>query len=278
LGDGFSSSHRRNRLEEAALPAEIEPGLLEHKAYYYRGEQAGYWDEDDQIGFWRRSDGDSPPGLCEQSPLNFHLPAIRKYFLEQRGAYLKHYEEQKATYIRSREAEAYAKTKSSQNGSGLDDLTPEEKDNWDAEIYAGVLQEPYSKVWYEYHINQHIYFVEQSVADLDRGVKYGSKLGLTVLMIVSFSAELGRLIEQYYWKFLIEASAIRGEKTFKSAKAGGAALASVRKAEQARWQAAADLIWKKNPKLSKTAVGETLKKRLEIHLSAKHLARFLTRP
>jgi hypothetical protein len=36
LGDGFGYSHQSQRLDEAALPAEVEPGLLTHRAYYFR--------------------------------------------------------------------------------------------------------------------------------------------------------------------------------------------------------------------------------------------------
>src|SRR5438128_237140 len=90
LGDGFGYSHRGRHLDEAALPAEVEPGLLRHRAYYDRNRRSEHWDGDeDETGeFWERSDGDSPPGLFEQCPINFHLPAIRKYFEEQKAAYL----------------------------------------------------------------------------------------------------------------------------------------------------------------------------------------------
>ena len=259
LHDGFGNSPRKQYLDETALPAEVEPGLLEHRAYYYKNRRSEYWGEDEEGEFWKESDGDSPPGLFEQCPINFYLPSIRKYFQEQKMAYL-----------------MYAK--SSHDYTWLDDLKLEEKDGWDEHIYGQVLYKTYSKAWYEYHINQHIYFVDEGVALLHRNAEQGLKLGLSVMLILDFSAQLGRLIEQYYWKFLLEKSAIRGAKISESAKTGGLLLASMRKKEQARWQAAARLIWQEGPTRSKMTVASILKKRLNINRTVKHLSRVLIRP
>jgi hypothetical protein len=143
LGDGFGYSHRSQDLEEAGLPRVVEPGLLNHRAYYYKNRRSEYWDGDGEDEFWKESDGDSPPGLFQQCPINFNMPAIRKYFQEQKAAYL-----------------AYAK--SSDDYTWLDQLEPEEQSNWEEQIYRQVLHKPYSKAWYEYHINEHLYFFDES--------------------------------------------------------------------------------------------------------------------
>jgi hypothetical protein len=143
LGDGFGVAHRNQHLEEARLPRAVEPGLLRHRAYYYKNRRSECWDGDEEEEFWEESDGDSPPGLFQQCPINFHLPAIRKYFEEQMAAYL--------TYA-----------KSSDDYSWFDQLSYEEQSNWEAHIYDQVLYNTYSKAWYEYHINQHLYFFDES--------------------------------------------------------------------------------------------------------------------
>lgn len=259
LGDGFGYSHRSQHLEEAALPRVVEPGLLKHRAYYYKNRRSEYWDGDEEEEFWEESDGDSPPGLFEQCPINFHLPAIRKYFQEQKVAYL-----------------AYAK--SSDDHAWFDQLSSEEQSNWEAHIYGQVLYKTYSKAWYEYHINQHLYFFDESVSTLTRHTEQGLGLGLALMMITNFLGTLGRLIEQYYWKFLLEKAAIRGVRISESAKSGGRLLASIRKREHAAWQAAARLVWQEHPTSSKMTVASIVKKRLKIARSAKHISRVLSRP
>jgi hypothetical protein len=258
LGDGFGYSPRSQHLDAAALPADVEPGLLTHRAYYSKYRQSEYLGDDEEEEFWEESDGDSPPGLFEQCPINFHLPAIRKYFQEQKAAYL-----------------LYAK--SLDDYTWLDELKPEVKSNWDEQVYRRVFDETYSKAWYEYHVNEHIYFLDESIAMLAQDAKQSREPGLSVMLIMNFSGNLGRLVEQYYWKFLLERAAIRGIKISEAAKSGGLLLASMRKHEHAAWQAAAHLIWQKHPTSSKTTVASIVKKRLKIDRSVKHISRVLIR-
>jgi hypothetical protein len=150
----------------------------------------------------------------------------------------------------------------------LTPLTESEQREWQEYIYQAALDETYSKPWYEYHINEHIFFIDESSRSEIRG--------LMTIILTSFAGTLGRLIEQYYWKFLIEKSAIRGTRIAQSAREGGVKLAAIRRSEHNRWQAAANLIWKRQPKLSKMAVASLLKKRLGISRSPKHISRVLT--
>ncbi len=255
LGDGFGYLHRNQYLDEAALPREVETGLLTHRAYHSKDDPSKYWDHDEDE-FWDESDGDSPPGLFEQCPISFQLPAIRKYF-----------QEQKATYL--------AYVKSHNDYSWLDNLKPEEKSNWDQRIYDRVLYETYSKAWYEYHVNQQIYFLDESIGMLGRAIEQNQKIGLDVMLIQNFAGTLGRLVEQYYWKFLHEKAAIRGVKISESAKTGGRHRAAKHKHEHAAWRAAARLVRQERPASSTMTVASIVKQRLKIDRSVKHISRVL---
>ena len=255
LGDGFGYLHRSQYLDEAGLPAEVEPGLLTHRAYYFKDDPSKHSDHDEDE-FWDGSDGDSPPGLFEQCPLSFHLPAIRKYFQEQKVAYL-------------------AYVKSSDDYSWLDKVKPEEKSNWDEKIYDRALYETYSKAWYEYHVNQHFYFLDESLIMLGRAVEQNREFGFNVTLIQSFAGKLGRLVEQYYWKFLHEKAAIRGNKISESAKTGGFRRAVKHKHKHAAWRLTARFVRQQRPKISNMRLASIVKERLGIGQSVKHIARIL---
>jgi hypothetical protein len=255
LGDGFGYLHRNQYLDEAALPGEVEAGLLTHRAYHSKDDPSKYWDHDEDE-FWDESDGDSPPGLFEQCPISFHLPAIRKYFQEQKATYL--------AYVKSRN-----------DYSWLDNLKPEEKSNWDQRIYDRVLYETYSKAWYEYHVNQQIYFLDESIGMLGRAIEQNQKIGVDVMLIQNSAATLGRLVEQYYWKFLHEKAAIRGVKISESAKTGGRLRAAKHKHEHAAWRATASLVRQERPTSSNMTIASIVKLRLKINRSVKHISRVL---
>jgi hypothetical protein len=250
LGDGFGFSHKRRDLDEQPLPSKISPGLLQHRVYYDPFRRLDDFSEEEDAEFWQKSDGDSPPGPYEQCPVNFHLPAIREYFETQKSNYLQY-------------------ALSLEKSDWLSPLSESEQREWQEYIYESSLDETYSKAWYEYHINQYIFFIDESSRSEIRG--------LMTIILISFAGTLGRLVEQYYWKFLIEKSAIRGTRISQSAQAGGVRLAVIRRSEHNRWKAAANLIWKEQPKLSKMAVASILKRRLGISRSPKHISRVLIR-
>jgi hypothetical protein len=97
------------------------------------------------------------------------------------------------------------------------------------------------------------------------------------LMIIGFAGKLGRLIEQYYWRFRFEGAAITGRGVRKGASAGGRAKAQVHAAEHALWQAEAATIWAHRPGLSKTAVADKVRRKLRAIRSTKHIARYIGR-
>jgi len=97
------------------------------------------------------------------------------------------------------------------------------------------------------------------------------------LLSSSFSGTLGRLVEQYYWKFRYEKAAITGIGSRQGASIGGMAKAKAHAAEHSAWQRSAAAIWAEKPKLTKTAVAKVVKAKLRARQSAKHIARFLKR-
>jgi hypothetical protein len=91
-------------------------------------------------------------------------------------------------------------------------------------------------------------------------------------------AQLGRLVEQYYWRFRYEDAATSGVGTRLGARAGGRARATLHRTEHSAWQSLASEIWSRRPDLSKIAVAETIKKQKSSVRTAKHIARFIKHP
>jgi hypothetical protein len=260
LGDGFGSSLCNEELDEVALPSEIEPGLLKHRAYYYKGRPIENSNGGETSQFWAKFDGYFGQGLSEQCPLQFSLERIRGYFLEQKTAYLRY-----AT--------------SAADFEHMKGLDPEAKADWERRIYCRALNKLYSKAWYEFHIDEQIFYIDDTSEECFRETKRGVKFHAgSMCVVIEFSGILGRLVEQYYWKFLLEKSAIRGEKTSQAAKSGGDIKASKQKRVREGWQLAAVAVWQEDPTRSKMTVAKIVKQRLKLGLSAKHISRVLTRP
>jgi hypothetical protein len=118
--------------------------------------------------------------------VNFFHPALRRYFLEQKAAYL-----------------ARAKLELQ-----LDELTPEESNC----IYEKVLYEPYSKSWYEFHAIKIDEMIEAIATGTEKEANTLStnRIRLALITLIGYAGQLGRVVEQYYWKFIFEKDAIRG--------------------------------------------------------------------
>jgi hypothetical protein len=258
LGDGFGYSHRGQHLNELPLPDDVDLGLLKHRAYYDSRSHRDFLGDDEKDEFWAESDGDSPPGLFEQCPVNFYYPKIRAYFLEQKAAYIRY-------------------AKSSDDSEFMQELSPDETE-WDEYIYGGALRQTYSKAWYEYHLNQYIFYIDDAATRIKQPAQEMNVINMCVMLTMNFSATLGRLVEQYYWKFLLEKAAIRGLKITEAAKSGGDLRASKQKEIHALWQSAADAVWREHPNSAKTTVASIVKKRLRLSHSAKHISRVIVRP
>jgi hypothetical protein len=116
----------------------------------------------------------------------------------------------------------------------------------------------YRKPWYEFHALRFLDFI-----DFSR---------------VQFAGQLGRLVEQYYWRFRFEKVAMTGVGAKKGASAGGKAKAQALQPEHSAWQNAASEIWADRPKLSKIAVANIISKQNGGRRTAKHIARYITHP
>jgi hypothetical protein len=99
-----------------------------------------------------------------------------------------------------------------------------------------------------------------------------------MVVIVAFSGRLGRLVEQYYWRFKFEGTAITGLEARKGASKGGKAKSQSAKVKQSAWQALALEIWARLPGRSKVGVAAIIKNKLNLTQSARHIARYLKRP
>jgi len=202
LGDGFGNSRSRQHLG-SPLPATMEPGLLMHEWYRPKSEDFGGLEEE----------GHSAPSPFVQCPVTFHLPALRQYFDQQKAAYLE-------------------RAKSLGEFVPFDESPTEHQFYREKDFYGDVVWETYSKAWYEFHINQCISFIDDLTVSYEtvyQQDKSRSSLEFMLMTIADVSGQLGRLVEQYYWKFLLEKAAIRGERISESAKSGGLVLASKRK-------------------------------------------------
>jgi hypothetical protein len=220
------------------LPELISTGLLHHPFFV---EGTSECDEKDyERKFWAGLQGGV--GTLRMFPLRFHPTRIRHYFanqLDRFGDYL------------VREYDGWASL-------------PEEfrKEFCAARAF-------YEKPWYEYHALRFLRVIEIA----QRGEKADDPQ-----VNSRFSARLGRLVEQYYWRFRFEDAATSGVGARKGASAGGKARAVLHRAEQSAWQSLASKIWARRPYLSKIAVAEAIKKQKNSARTTKHIARFIKHP
>ena len=141
----------------------------------------------------------------------------------------------------------------------------EKKKKWVLEERA--MNQLYKKAWYEAHALQLLNFTECSKP----------RLGL-LCSNVTCAGQLGRLVEQYCWRFRFEPDAMTGAGARKGASAGGRAKAILHRAQHSKWQKAASEIWARHPEWKKMPVARQIKKNLGEVRSAKHIARYIIRP
>jgi hypothetical protein len=160
----------------------------------------------------------------------------------------------------------------------------------------------YLKPWYEYRALELMQILQSQEQSLKSA---------TVLSDVSFAGKLGRVVEQYYWRFQHEGDAISGDKSKKGASVGGTERARryKDKGQRAAWQKAATEFWSKHPEWTKSRVAneiekrdraacqkadrelrsrhpewsekeiaEDMEERLQVPRTAKHIARYVSRP
>ena len=241
FGDGFGDVSAIDS-RPLPLPHEIRSGLLEH-FFFVRG-SSEYDPEEYPDEFW--TEDDDRPSPTVSFPLGFVLRRLRLYFGNQMDRFCAHLISEQPDYP----------------------LT----DRWHLEQLASYRL--YMKPWYEFHAVQFIDWIESAQRDVVR--KKRPRLGAVI--ISSFSGELGRLVEQYYWRFRFEGAAITGVGARRGASAGGKARAALHVAKRAVWQRLGLEIWVRRPSLSKIVVAEAIRKQLGEARTAKHIARFIIRP
>jgi len=261
LNDGFFGQRfDPANLDEVALPARVEAGLLKHRAFYDWTASTESRSDDKTEEFWVDRDDTEEPGLFRLCPINFEFHLIESYFLKQKADFFE--------YVMT--TDEYKQELETGKFSVDDD-----DERLDTKFYDRVLDKTYSKTWYEYHINQQLSLIKDSLGAVSR--LHGPDQLEEVAFITTTSAKFGRLIEQYYWKFIVEKAAIRGDKVSKAAQYGGHLRASKQKQVHAGWNSAARAVWQENPTSSKMTVASIIKKRLKLAPSAKHISRVLTR-
>jgi hypothetical protein len=124
----------------------------------------------------------------------------------------------------------------------------------------------FKKPWYEYHAVQ---LLERIAGERVSGWH------------LAWCGQLGRLVDQYYWRFRFEKAAIAGVGMQKGASLGGKIKSARYKPQQQEWQRLAADIWGRKPELSKLAVAKIIVAKInKIHPgeapTAKNIARYIT--
>lgn len=224
-------------------PKGIEGGLARHA--YFVGQTSRYDPEKYPDDFWNWRDDKPPP--AEFFPLGFVLRRLRLYFENQRDRFCAH--------IIQDIPDGSSVTRELLRGQAARFL--------------------YAKPWYEFHALEHIEWIES----IPEKIKLDAKsVRFWLTMTSTFSGVLGRLVEQYYWKFRFEKAAMTGVAARKGASSGGKVKAKRHHSEHRGWQQAASKIWEQRPSLSKIAVATAIKKQLAVNRTAKHIARFIRQP
>jgi hypothetical protein len=128
----------------------------------------------------------------------------------------------------------------------------------------------YQKPWYEFHALDCLAWIKA----MERRVRENT----APFQMIYDSGKLGRLVEQYYWRFRFERSVTTGEGARKGASAGGKAKAEREQIKHSVWQNEASKIWGHRSDLTKNAVAEIIRKGLSEAVTAKHIARYIVHP
>jgi hypothetical protein len=259
LCDGFGGVLERDG-RPATLPRKVESGLLNHPFYLqpcspFSGEyDAGDWDD----AFWSSANGDDAPCPYERFPLGFLRRRLRVYF---------HNQFERFCHLEKRELEEFWEQQTRDDPT-LPPTIFSEEDKWIFEHKAH--KRLYEKPWYEVHALQFLDWIESDELTKHPGVAFICNVG--------FAGQLGRLIEQYYWRLRFEGATLTGVGARKGASAGGKAKSELHQAEHAAWQRAASNVWARRPELSKLAVAKVVRTQLGAKRTDKHIARYIIRP
>jgi hypothetical protein len=145
---------------------------------------------------------------------------------------------------------------------------------WRAEILAR--EWTFKKPWYEFHATRFLLWIDQTRDRLSDSLSAWD---------LALCGQLGRLVEQYYWKFRFERAAISGVDARNGASRGGKVKSEGDRARQTEWQRRAIAVWQSHPNWSKLAVAGHIKKQLSREPTtrrnvptARHIARYINEP
>jgi hypothetical protein len=242
LHDGFRSFDDAPDNVAKPLPQEIRSGLLRH-SFFVRG-FSEYDHEKNPFEFWNGNNSDRGVPFV-RFPLGFSPKRLRLYFANQLDRFCARLNSENPRHARA--------------------------DRWEQEAYYPL----YKKPWYELHAVKFIDWIEIAKGHV---AKQTSEARIAAVSWSLHCGTLGRLVEQYYWRFRYEEAAITGVGALKGASAGGKARAALHRMEHSVWQSLASEIWARRPSLSKIAVAEAIKKQQGSARTAKHIARFINHP
>lgn len=241
LGDGFGTPGAVG-YHPMPTPAAIQGGLLKHSFFVPSYSEYDHEEYADEFWDWR---GDQPPP-SDFCPIDFDLKRLGLYFINQLNRF-------SARLIREQPDWAVF-------------------ERWQIEEIA--MRRIYEKPWYEAHAVQ----LFDWLADPSFRQAGAKNDALSLLSTTNFSGTLGRLVEQYYWRFKFEKAAMTGMAARSGASTGGKAKAQLHRLQHAKWQLEATKIWRDKPQLTKAAVAKLIKARLSVPQTGKHIARFIRRP
>jgi hypothetical protein len=243
LSDGFGGVLYRGH-KAMPLPDGVKSGLLEHSFHVSSNSE---YDPNEWNGeFWESPNDEGEPPPAEWFPLRFIERRLRVYFQNQFDRFCERVRREDPWWSES--------------------VDPAE-DRWLFEERAAASR-LYEKPWYEFHALQLLDWVG------DRNLLKHPNLAR--MCSIGFAGQLGRLVEQYYWRFRFEGAAITGAGARKGASAGGKAKAELHRPLHSRWQKAASEIWTRRPELSKIAVAQRVRKNLRDPHTARHIARYIS--
>ena len=189
LGDGFGDRGALGS-RPLPLPPEIKSGLLQHSFFVpahfsQSGHEEKYGDKESNDLFWMIGPDDQPAPF-ERLPLGFVLRRLWLYFDNQ--------------------FDRFANTLAREQ--------PENTSLTRLELENLAQYRMFEKPWYEFHAVQLINWIQDAHSD---EVNKKEQINLWSLILLSFSGELGRLVEQYYWRFRFEKAAVTGVGARKAA-------------------------------------------------------------
>jgi hypothetical protein len=175
LSDGFGDVLVA-KTNSFPLPINVNSGLLDHSVHCPANSE--YDPQEYTEPFWRTDD--DRPATYQWFPLGFEPRRLRIYFENQFDRFCEQF------------------TRECREVASLDRL----QDRYLCEHEAALAL--YEKPWYEFHALQYLDWVKISTDDASKRPVF------TSILAHGFCGQLGRLVEQYYWRFRFEEAAVTG--------------------------------------------------------------------